>query len=135
MSALPFQDGDSILIITKDGQYLKASRKGIKLKNKPKHSCFFKLVKKGKAKWSILSHKKKYLSVGEGGEVSFSSKIPISSETFLFSGLSPQEVQILYKNPNTNDGDYYYVEFKESLEFGLTKDSKSETTIFNFEIM
>ena len=133
--SLPFQDGDSVFIRNNKGEMIEEDGTGVKVATKPSDKCIFKLVNKGKTEWSILNPSAKYLSVSEEGTVTFSSPIPIKPETFVFSGITPMEVKILYKNPNVEDDDYYYLSLNDSYEFQPTKEKNNPKTIFNFEVI
>ena len=135
LMSLPFQDGDSVLIRNKKGELIMEDDEGVKKAQKMSDKCIFKIVSKGKTEWAILNSSGKYLSISEEGTVSFSAPIPITTETFVFKGITPISVQILYKNPNVEEEEFYYLSLNDSFELSPTKEKNSPTTFFNFEVI
>ena len=133
--SLPFQDGDSVLIRNRNGKLIQEDGEGVKLATKFSDKCIFKLINKSKTEWALLNKSGKYLSISEEGTVSFSSEIPITTETFIFSGITPIEVKILYKNPNVGDNEYYYLSLSDNFELSPIKEPNNPTTVFNFEVI
>ena len=133
--SLPFQDGDSVLIRNTKGELIEEHELGVRKAKKICDECIFKLVSKGKTEWAILNSSGKYLSISEEGTVAFSSPIPITTETFVFKGITPISVQILYKNPNVEGEEYYYLSLNDSFELSPIKEKDNPTTKFNFEVL
>ncbi|EAY20994.1 hypothetical protein TVAG_172510 [Trichomonas vaginalis G3] len=136
MTTLPLQDGDEVLIRSFDNALIQAMKEGgIKKVDKINDKCKFQLCKKGKAKWAILNFKGNYLSISQDGDPLFTSKIPLSTETFSFDGLSPQAVTIQYENPSASKSDFYYLSLTNDFKFVLTKNQNEQSAIFKFEVL
>ena len=133
--SLPFQDGDSVFIRNSKGELIEENDTGVKIATKPTDKCIFKLVNKGKTEWALLNSSGKYLSVSEEGTVSFSAPIPVTTETFIFSGITPIEVRLMFRNPNLEEDDFYYLSLNENMEFCPIKEKTNPATIFNFEVI